>query len=157
MWIKIHHLKVSENRTLDQRKLGQITAMHYNPRSKAEKWQIRAPINLYGFIWKVSAFRKSDIGSTVLKLGQITEYANFGPIPWIIAHGPRPKNDKLWPLPTYGLKHIIWKVSFSAFRKSEKCWHWINGIEVRLDYRLFQFRPNTMDYKPTVQGRKMTN
>ncbi len=42
-----------------------------------------------------------------MKLGQITEYANFGPIPWIIAHGPRPKKDQLGLLPTYGLKYII--------------------------------------------------
>ncbi len=26
------------------------------------------------------------------------EFAYFGQIPWIIAHGPRPKNDKLWPI-----------------------------------------------------------
>ncbi len=32
-----------------------------------------------------------DIGPTVLKLGQMKEFVNFGPIPWIIAHGPRPK------------------------------------------------------------------
>ncbi len=108
-------------------KLGQITEYTisaqyhglYSPRSKAEKWQIRAPTNL----WIKISFERSlsrlsetqkifDIGSTVLKLGQITEYANCGPIPWIIAHGPRPKNDKLWLLPTYGLKYIIWKVSF---------------------------------------------
>ncbi len=44
-----------------------------------------------------------------MKLGQITKYANFGPIPWIIiiAYGPRPKNDKLGLLSTYGLKYII--------------------------------------------------
>ncbi len=59
-------------------------------------------------LYKLSENQKNfDIGSTVLKLGQITEYANFGPIPWIIAHAPRPKNDKLGLLPTYGLKYMI--------------------------------------------------
>ena len=28
---------------------------------------------------------------------EMKEFASFGQIPWIIAHGPKPKNDKLWP------------------------------------------------------------
>ncbi len=42
---------------------------------------------------------------------EIKVFANLA-VPWIIAHGPRPKNDKLRPRQHFGFKHTIWKVSF---------------------------------------------
>ncbi len=59
-----------------------------------------------------------DVSNGVIKLHiwAIKVFANLAG-PWIIAHGPRPKNDKLWSRTNIGLKHIIWKVSFWAFKK----------------------------------------
>ena len=41
---------------------------------------------------------EGDLSNGVIKvhIGEIKTFANLA-IPWIIAHGPRPKKDKLWP------------------------------------------------------------
>ncbi len=44
------------------------------------------------------------------------KFANFGQISWIIAHGPRPKNAKLWPQRNVGLKRYL-KGLFLSFQK----------------------------------------
>ncbi len=72
-----------------------------------------------------------DLSNGVIKvhIWEINVFANLV-VPWIIAHGPRPKNDKLGPRWNFGLKHIIWKVIFWAFGKSWNYWHWINCTQV---------------------------
>ena len=45
-------------------------------------------------------------GVIEVHIREIKVFANLV-VPWIIAHGPRPKNDKLEPQQNFGLKHII--------------------------------------------------
>ena len=45
-------------------------------------------------------------GTIKVHIREIKLFVNLA-VPWIIAHGPRPKNDKLGPGRNFGLKHII--------------------------------------------------
>ncbi len=119
--------------------------MNNSPWSKAEKWQIRAPTKFWiethhlKGIWLLSngVIKLNPIqqlspkfserhhlksiwylsnGVIKVHIWEIKVFANLA-IPWIIAHGPRPKNDKLGPQRNFGLKHIIWKVYFQASQK----------------------------------------
>ena len=64
------------------------------------------------FLWfSESLEKKSSNGVIKNHIWEIKVFSDLA-IPWIIAHGPRPKNDKLGPQQNFGLKHIIGKVSF---------------------------------------------
>ncbi len=56
---------------------------------------------------------ESDLSNGTIKvdIGEIKVFAILA-IPWFIAHGPRPKNDKLGPERNFELKHIICKEFF---------------------------------------------
>ncbi len=60
---------------------------------------------------KILCFSESlerDLSNGTIKvdIGEIKLFANLAE-PWIIAHGPRPKNDKLGHGRNFELKHII--------------------------------------------------
>ena len=50
-------------------------------------------------------------GTIKVDIREIKLFANLA-VPWIIAHGPRLKNDKLGPERNFELKHIICKEFF---------------------------------------------
>ncbi len=45
-------------------------------------------------------------GTIKVDIRELKVFSNLA-VPWIIAHGPRPKNDKLGPQRNFGLNHII--------------------------------------------------
>ncbi len=60
---------------------------------------------------KILCFSESlerDLSNGTIKVDirEIKLFANLA-VPWIIAHGPRPKNDKLGLERNFELKHII--------------------------------------------------
>ncbi len=59
------------------------------------------------FLWfSESLERDLSNGTIKVDIQEIKVFSNLA-VPWIIAHGPRPKNDKLGPRRNFGLKNII--------------------------------------------------
>ncbi len=124
-WIEIHHLKgiflsfqkIIKILTLDQLYWSYGCWKMFNYTSTPSVQSIYFSCHNLNFVdpkSKVLWFSESlekYLSNCVIKvhIWEIKEFANLT-VPWIIAHGPRPKNDKLGPLWNFGLKYIIWKV-----------------------------------------------
>ncbi len=124
-WIELHHLKgiflsfqkIIKILTLDQMywSYGCWKMFNYTPTPSVQSISFSCyNLNSVDPKLKILCFSESlekYLSNSVIKvyIWEIKVFANLT-VPWIIAHGPRPKNDKSGPRWNFGLKYIIWKV-----------------------------------------------